>query len=191
MIESKPIGKLVRFILKFIFIAGALALIIGPMLGKSSMSLGEYIGIITKAISTVFGLIVASQASLLARVLVKIKAPSPVLMGIVIAAIIGGFVLGCFIGRLLLNVGAVLCVICMILGILAAVYCTAQTGLLLSLAAVSPLLLSDEDRETLRRNVKNNNIPSEFTTPIGEKVLDQILFEQGLVSRSHIRMSDE
>lgn len=187
MIESKPIGKLVRFILKFIFIAGALALIIGPMLGKS----GEYIGIITEAISTVFGLIVASQASLLARVLVKIKAPSPVLMGIVIAAIIGGFVLGCFIGRLLLNVGAVLCVICMILGILAAAYCTAQTGLLLSLAAVSPLLLSDEDRETLRRNVKHNSIPSEFTTPIGEKVLDQILFEQGLVSRSHIRMSDE
>lgn len=47
----------------------------------------------------------------------------------------------------------------------------------------APLLLSDEDRETLRRNVKNNNIPLEYTKGRGAQVLDRILFEQGLGKR--------
>lgn len=191
MIESNPLGKVIRPILKIIFILGSLALIIVPMLGTRGAALGQYTNIIANAISTIFGLIVASQASLLVRALVKIKAPSPALTGIVIAAIVAGYGLGFLLGRVLLNVSIVFCIIMLILGVLAAIYCTAQTGMLLSLAMVSPILLSDEDRETLRKNVKNHNIPAEFASGNGAKVLDQLLFEQGLGSRTQIQMSDE
>ena len=191
MIESNPLGKVIRPILKIIFILGSLALIIVPMLGTRGAALGQYTNIMANAISTIFGLIVASQASLLVRALVKIKAPSPALTGIVIAAIVAGYGLGFLLGRVLLNVSIVFCIIMLILGVLAAIYCTAQTGMLLSLAMVSPILLSDEDRETLRKNVKNHNIPAEFASGNGAKVLDQLLFEQGLGSRTQIQMSDE
>lgn len=191
MIESKPIGKLVRFILKAVFILGGLALIIVPMFGQTGMTLQEYGNVISGAVCAVLGLIVASIFSMLARALVKIKAPSIVLTIIVVVSIVAGYLLGYLLGRYLLKLSIVLAIIMLIVGAILAVFATIQTGMLLSLSAVSPFLLSDEERETLRRNVKNNNIPAEFTTGRGAKVLDRILYEQGLGSRDHIRMSDD
>ncbi len=191
MIESNPLGRIVRPILKIVFILGALCMIILPMLGTNGASLQTYGGIIVGAVCTVFGLIVASQVSVAVRALVKIKAPSPILTAIAIVAIIIGYLLGYALGRVLLSVSLVVCIIVLILAVLAAVYCTAVTGILLEMAAISPLLLSDEDRETLRRNVKNNNIPLEYTKGRGAQVLDRILFEQGLGSRNQIRLSDD
>ena len=191
MIESNPLGRPVRIVLKILFIVIGLGLIVVPMIGTRGYTAGMLGGVIVNGVCTVFGLVVAAYASMLARVLIKIKPPSPVLMGIEIAAIIVGYALGYFLARIMLNLGLVLGIIVLIAAFFVAAFCTAQTGLLLSLAAVSPLLLDDEDHETLRRNVKDNAIPREFTTAAGGRALDRILFEQGLVSRDYIRMSDK
>ena len=42
MIESNPLGRIVRPILKIVFILGALCMIILPMLGTSGASLQTY-----------------------------------------------------------------------------------------------------------------------------------------------------
>lgn len=188
MVESKSMGKIVRFVLKVVFILGGWALIISPMTRMIGASLEQIGSVIAGSVSTVVGLMVASQAGMLARALVKIKAPSLVLTGIVVAAVIAGYIVGCALGHLLLNFSIVVSVIAVILILLASIYFTAQTGVLLSMAVGG--FLPDKEREILRRNVKMGNIPAEYRTPKGERVLDEILFSQGLVSSFHIRMSD-
>ena len=169
-------GRILRPVIKLVFIVAA----VGSVIALGLMGLRS----IGMMFSGVFALIGSAVASMAVRRYVKIASPSFALMGLDIAAIFVGAAVGVLIAAFLSNVGLVLGLLLILVGMLGGLYLTAQTAALLTVCGGVVGMLSQDEQKQLQENINDGFVPEQFTSYQGTMYLDKTAYSLGIVRYS-------
>ena len=162
--ENNKRNTKIRRMIKAAFIAAALVIFIGTMIGTNLSDVRDIGTTIANAFAVLFGIMGASLGATLARSLVKIPSPSKKLLIIVSSSCGAGFVIGTLLSgcilRLTFAIGLIMGVISIIAGVFA--YVAAYSATLVtfagSLMSSSVLFATAETgaEADLRRSIQND-----------------------------------
>ena len=120
--ENKNRNTKIRRTIKAAFIAAALIMFIGTMVGTNLSDLRDTGATIANAFAVLFGIMGASLGATLARSLVKIPSPSRKLLVIVSISCGAGFVIGTLLSGFILHLAFALSLIVGIISIIAGIF---------------------------------------------------------------------
>lgn len=162
--ENKNRNTKIRRTIKAAFIAAALIMFIGTMVGTNLSDLRDTGATIANAFAVLFGIMGASLGATLARSLVKIPSPSRKLLVIVSISCGAGFVIGTLLSGFILHlafaIGLIMGVISIIAGVFA--YIAAYSATIVTFAGSmmsSSILFATAEtgpEADLRRSIQND-----------------------------------